>query len=112
MTGRSKRIRVEVDADLRGIVPGFLETRRRDVPHLRALLAAHDLREIQLIGHRLAGAGGGYGFMFITDVGRILESAGEVGDETAIAVALDQLEAYLEQVDVTYVVIPEEPDEE
>ncbi|MBM3269857.1 MAG: Hpt domain-containing protein [Candidatus Sericytochromatia bacterium] len=108
----SERIRVEVDADFQALVPGFLETRRREIPRLRELLAAEELAEIAAIGHRLAGAGGGYGFMFITEMGRILERAGETRDGDAISGAVDALEAYLDRVEVHFVVIPEDSDEE
>lgn len=68
------------------------------------------MAEISLVGHRLAGAGGAYGFYFITEIGRILENAGRRADGRAIARATDKLEFYLSCVDVVYVEIPEEPE--
>ena len=48
-------IPVHIDQDLEGIVPGFLENRRRDVQTLEAALQENNLAEIRTIGHRMKG---------------------------------------------------------
>ena len=55
-------ISVYIEPGLEEIVPGFLENRRRDVQTLETALQQHDLNTIRVIGHRMKGDGGGYGF--------------------------------------------------
>lgn len=56
------RVMVSIDSDLEEIVPLFLENRRRDVVTLRTAVAEDDLKTVRLLGHRMKGDGGGYGF--------------------------------------------------
>ena len=53
---------LHIDPGLEEIVPGFLENRRRDVQTLETALQQNDLNTIRVIGHRMKGDGGGYGF--------------------------------------------------
>ena len=68
-------ITVCIDQGLEEIIPGFLENRRRDVQILEAALQESNLVEIQIIGHRMKGDGGGYGFDAISIMGAALEQA-------------------------------------
>ena len=68
-------ITVHIDPDLEDIVPGFLENRRRDVQTLETALHQNDLKTIHVIGHRMKGDGGGYGFDAISMLGAALEQA-------------------------------------
>ena len=60
---------VHIDPGLEEIVPGFLENRRRDVRTLETALQQNDLAQIHIIGHRMKGDGGGYGFDAISILG-------------------------------------------
>lgn len=96
-------IMVEVDSDLAPIVPCFLDGRKNDCELIHQLLGKDDFDEIHVLGHRMKGAGGSYGFDLISDLGEILENAALKADhETIRAVAL-QLADYLERVSVVYV---------
>ena len=56
---RAPRILVQIDPDLKEIVPGFLENRRRDLNTLEGCLQQQDLETVRLLGHRMKGDGGG-----------------------------------------------------
>lgn len=94
------RIPVVVDPDLAELIPGFLNNRRRDVEKLRTLLAAGGFAEIRMIGHSMKGAGGGYGFDPITDIGAAIERGALAADGAAIEQGIVQLADYLARVDV------------
>lgn len=96
----TERISVTIDPDLADLVPGFLNNRRRDVEKLTALLAARNFTDIRMIGHSMKGAGGGYGFDPITDIGGSIEKAALAADSDAIEQATAQLADYLARVDV------------
>lgn len=94
----SDKIFVSIDPDLRDLVPGFLENRRRDVGTLRTLLASGNFAAVRLIGHSMKGAGGGYGFDPITEYGGLIENAALAGDSSTVAQVVGQLEDYLARV--------------
>lgn len=94
------RITVFIDPDLADLVPGFLNNRRGDVDKLKALLDAGKFADIRMIGHSMKGAGGGYGFDLITDIGNAIELAALVSDGRAVQQGIEQLADYLARVDV------------
>jgi Hpt domain len=96
----NNRITVTIDPDLADLVPGFLDNRRRDVAKLADLLESGNFVDIRLIGHSMKGAGGGYGFDEITNIGDAIERAALATDNKAIQAGIDQLADYLARVEV------------
>lgn len=101
--GRSSaRVTVSIDPDLEELVPGFLENRCKDARSLIIAAQTHDLKTVRLLGHRMKGDGGGYGFQEISQIGEALEEAAIREDWKAIAERTQALTAFLAQVDVVY----------
>jgi HPt (histidine-containing phosphotransfer) domain-containing protein len=98
MTNAGERIVVQVDPDLKDLVPEFLRHQHDDVRTLRDVLACSDWPTVRRLGHQLRGSGGGYGFDAITDIGHRLESAARVGDGAAVGMWTDDLADYLDRV--------------
>lgn len=94
------RIPVIIDSDLADLVPGFLNNRRHDVDKLKRLLESDNFTDIRMIGHSMKGAGGGYGFDPITDIGAVIERAALASDRQTIRQGIEQLVDYLARVDV------------
>jgi HPt (histidine-containing phosphotransfer) domain-containing protein len=105
-TGSNKRaeiaITVYIDQGLEEIVPGFLENRRRDVQKLETALQQNNLAQIHIIGHRMKGDGGGYGFDAISMMGAALEQAAAREDRVAIQRHTAELIEFLAHVTVVY----------
>lgn len=95
----SEKIIIKIDPDLEDLIPGFLNNRAKDVETIRALLDGEDLDQIRLLGHSMKGAGGGYGFDRITEIGDVIETAAIAGDLMVIRDAVDQLADYLARVE-------------
>jgi HPt (histidine-containing phosphotransfer) domain-containing protein len=95
-------ITVYIDQGLEEIVPGFLENRRRDVQVLETALQERDMAQIQIIGHRMKGDGGGYGFDAISVIGAGLEQAAAREDSIAIRRHTAELIDFLARVTVVY----------
>ena len=93
---------VHIDPGLEDIVPGFLENRRRDVLTLETALRQNDLKTIHVIGHRMKGDGGGYGFESISLMGEALEQAAAREDLIAIRQHTAELVNFLARVTVVY----------
>jgi HPt (histidine-containing phosphotransfer) domain-containing protein len=96
------RIKVQLDPDIRDLIPGFLENRRKDVAALQAALAKNDFATITVLGHTMKGDGGGYGFDAITAIGAVIETAAKQKDANRIREELGRLADFLERVEVTY----------
>jgi HPt (histidine-containing phosphotransfer) domain-containing protein len=95
-------ITVHIDQDLEEIVPGFLENRRRDVQTLETALQQNNLTQIHILGHRMKGDGGGYGFDAISLMGAALEQAAAREDRDAIQRHTAELADFLSRVTVVY----------
>jgi len=97
-----KKIVVHADIDLEDLIPGFLENRRKDILEIESLLASGDYETIQRLGHSMKGAGGGYGFDKITDIGTHIEQAAKEKNAADISIQMENLSKYLDCVEVVY----------
>jgi hypothetical protein len=98
----ASNITVYIDPGLEEIVPGFLENRRRDVQTVETALGQDDLNTICVIGHRMRGDGGGYGFDAISTIGEGMEQAAARQDKEAIRRHLSSLVDFLARINVVY----------
>ena len=99
---KAPRVTVSIDPDLEEIVPAFLENRRKDIAILARAAKSGDVQTVHLLGHRMKGDGGGYGFQEISQIGEALERAATREDWKVIAEKTEALTAFLAQVDVVY----------
>jgi hypothetical protein len=99
---RLESIRVSIDPDLRGLIPGFLHYRRCDVQTLENAAAVGDFETIRTLGHRMRGDGGGYGFSMISEIGCALEKAALEKNMQNITVHIQALTTYLDRIEVVY----------
>ena len=90
------------DPELKDIIPEYLANRKQDVTTIAQALAAGDLDTIRVLGHRMKGSGGGYGFDAITAIGDILEQAAQSANTAAIRQQLQCLADFVERVKVVY----------
>jgi HPt (histidine-containing phosphotransfer) domain-containing protein len=98
----NEKIVVRLDPDLEPLVPRFLENRRKDVTAIQAALQREDFEEIRLLGHRMRGDGGGYGFHAISEIGTALERASARRDAREIRRHASALLDFIERVEVVY----------
>lgn len=96
------KYRVSIDKDIQDIVPGYVETRRREIPELLAFHSAGDLESLRKAGHKLAGSGGGYGFDRISELGTQIETLSRAGDAAGVAARLADLRDYIENLEIVY----------
>ncbi len=73
-----------VDERLIPLIPGYLESRRKDVTALLSALDAGEYDRIRSLGHKMRGSGTGYGFPALTTIGENLERAAEKRDDEEI----------------------------
>ena len=55
-----------------------------------------------MLGHSMKGAGGGYGFTGVSEIGRSIEEAAKERDASLIRMSMMKLTEYLDRVEVIY----------
>ena len=98
----SQKIIVRVDAELAELIPAFLENRGIDIQLMHKALKTGDYEIIERTGHGMKGAGSGFGFDAVTDIGTRIEAAAKNKDWEVIQKAIDELGNYLQHLEVIY----------
>ena len=98
----SERITVYIDQDLEDIIPTFLANRQKDLKTLHTAIDEKDFETIRILGHRMRGDGGGYGFHAISAIGEVMELAAGRRDQPAIERQIAALKDFLARVHIVY----------
>lgn len=93
---------VYVDRDLQEIIPLFLKNREEDIQKLKKAVAEKNFDLIKILGHNMKGAGSGYGFHAVTQLGKALEEGAEKKDTDFVQSTVQDLEAYMGGVEIHY----------
>lgn len=93
---------IKVDPELAELIPGFLNNRRIDIQQIHSALKDGNYDFIKRLGHIMKGAGAGYGFEKITEIGAFIEAKAEINDREAIRGSVEELVHYLDQLEVIY----------
>jgi signal transduction histidine kinase/DNA-binding response OmpR family regulator len=91
---------VNVDPDLKDVLPAFIESRRDVLVVMAQMLEAGDLVELRRLAHRLAGSLGLYGFEWASDQARRLEIEAPNGDRAEMAALLTVLKHHLDTLEI------------
>jgi PAS domain S-box-containing protein len=84
-----------IEPKLRVLIPGYIESRRRDLETVRAALEAFDYETIRDLGHKMSGTGGAYGLPRITEIGLLLEKAAREQNPETIQAQTEELARFL-----------------
>ena len=93
---------VRVGSSLAGLVPGYLEGRRRDLATIAVALERSDYDNVRVLGHNMKGSGAGYGFSRITEIGASLEQSAIRCAPNEIRAGSAALVRYLDGLHVEY----------
>ncbi len=96
------KIIVQCDPDLEDLIPGYLNNREKDIVAIRESLDSGDFEKVRTLGHSMKGSGGGYGFDEVTRMGSRIESAALAKDVEGVEEALQELEDYINRVEVVF----------
>jgi len=95
------RIVLSVEPDLRVLVPGFLDNRRRDLEALRRALDSGDLAAVRDVGHNIRCFSRVLGVDALTELGEEIQVAADEASTLRIAHLQAQLADYLSRVEVS-----------
>lgn len=95
-----ERIVVRVSPAFIDLVPAFLDNTRRETAVVRAALEQGDWETARLLGHRLRGSGGVYGFHRVSELAAAIQDAAVARNAVAALARAADLEDYLRRVRV------------
>jgi signal transduction histidine kinase/DNA-binding NarL/FixJ family response regulator len=92
--GAAAADRASLDPDIAALIPAFLNDLAKLIREAReaTLEARYDV--VKEIGHKIKGAGGSFGFDWVSELGATMETAASDGDRRAIEGVLAALEAF------------------
>jgi signal transduction histidine kinase/CheY-like chemotaxis protein len=99
---KEERFVAHVDTDFNDLIPEYLEERQNDISRMQEAIKVQDYETILILGHSIKGTGGGFGFDAITNIGANLENAAEAKDFEEVTRLVNELEEYIDNVEITY----------
>jgi DNA-binding response OmpR family regulator len=100
MIQAGKPIVVRVSLAFIDLVPAFLDNTRRETAAVRAALEQGDWETVRLLGHRLRGSSGVYGFHRVSEIAAAVQDAAVARNAAAARARVADLEDYLRRLRV------------
>lgn len=94
---------VNIDADLKELIPQFLENRRRDIENLELLLQQNDLAAIAMLAHKIKGTTAGYGFAELSEFASKIEKAAKNNEIVPIQDLVLKMKTHFQNIQIQYV---------
>ncbi len=104
-----RRIKINVDPELRYLIPAFLQHRREEIALLRNASEHLDYETIRMVSHRIKGVGGGYGFKDLFAIADSLEFAAVHENVQDVQNGLSDLADYFARTYVVSESVSEQP---
>lgn len=99
----ARKIKVWVDAEIKSLVPRYIQNRKDDMSAMVELAEKGDFGAIQFLADILIGSGTIFGFDFISAVGQSIQKAATDGNSQTIIEMSQALIGYLDRIEVEYV---------
>lgn len=99
---QNEKIVVRIDAELKDLIPGYIQNRYKDIEIMSKALESGDYETIRTLGHSMKGSGGGYGFEAITEIGANLEKWAKENNGDEIRGEINELSDYLKNIEIIY----------
>jgi HPt (histidine-containing phosphotransfer) domain-containing protein len=99
---KTEEIIVHVNSMLKTLIPKFIETQRMQVKLIRSALQTSNYTALRLLGHRMKGSCGGYGFSDLGSMGAEIEKLAEACNAELLSDRVDQIESYLNKIKIEY----------
>ena len=96
-------MKVKIDRELEEIIPNYLKNREQDVVLISRYIAESNVKEIEVIAHKLAGSAGSYGFNMLGTYAKQLECASKNNDISQINILFTSIKEYLDCIEIDFV---------
>ncbi len=94
---------VDMEAELAPLHRNFIENRWQDLSRWRAMIKIRDFSGLRELGHSLLGPPGAFGYDYLVEMGRELQSAAQREDREAARELADQYELFMTNHEVRLV---------
>ncbi|WP_320171979.1 Hpt domain-containing protein [Maridesulfovibrio sp.] len=99
----SKKMVIQVDADLEAIMPRYLEIRWKELLELEGAVGDRDFDQIRMLGHKLKGTGSAYGLDELSRLGALIEERAVEKEMEDVPESAASVRTFLENLEVEYV---------
>lgn len=93
---------VKIDEDLLEIMPSFINLTDKDCESMQTAIKVSDWGEIKSIAHTLKGDCGGYGFDYLSEISKIIETHAEKHDMAGVMENFKEFEVFWAEVKKEY----------
>ena len=93
---------VVIAKDLEELIPAFLANRRRDAEAMRTLLLSDDFEGLRLLGDRIKGVSGSFGFVRTAAIAKTIEDKARQGNRAALHLLVEEYARHVEVIDVVF----------
>ena len=97
------KINVDIDEDLKDLIPGFMENRKKDIVQLSTLVQANDLPAIAQLAHKIKGAAAGYCFQQLSAFAARMEKAAKANDPSPLPQLVEDMKTHFDRVEVRFI---------
>lgn len=98
----ANKILIQVDPDLKDLVPGYLESVKKDTEAILTAAAQARFDVIEGISHRMKGIGVSYGFPVLSELGKSMETAAKEKNQPALQTLAGQLSEYVGKIELIF----------
>ena len=102
-----QKIVVQVDQELKDLIPTYLTNRKVELEELRKFCAARDSKSIHAITHKIKGNAAAYGFVTLGTVAVEIELALKSDQWEMVTKKLNEIEHYLAHLKIQYIEVKE-----
>jgi HPt (histidine-containing phosphotransfer) domain-containing protein len=93
---------VVIAKELEELIPAFLENRRRDAEALKTLLLSDDFEGLRLLGDRIKGVSGSYGFVRTAAIAKTIEDKARQANRAALYVLVEEYARHVEAIEIVF----------
>ena len=99
-SGKESKFVVHVSPEIKHLLPSFIGGLQEKLHVLHQALINQDNKTIEIIGHKMKGAGEVYGFQFqpVSEIGADIEAAAIEKNQEVMRQKIDELSIYLERI--------------
>jgi HPt (histidine-containing phosphotransfer) domain-containing protein len=99
------KINVDIDEDLKDLIPQFMENRKKDIVQLSNLVRDNDLIAIAQLAHKIKGAAAGYGFQYLSGLAASMEKFAKSNDPAPLPQLVEDMKNHFDCIEVRFIAV-------
>lgn len=95
--------KVQVDVDIKELIPGFLQNLDKSLKEIESNISAGSFEAVKKACHTIKGAAGGYGFDRVSQIAGDMQGLAEAQKKDDLNSHLAEIRSYLGEIEIEYV---------